>query len=98
MKDSKQPPVRPVPTAWLQAMESLMQVLDTLRGPGGCPWDAKQSVESLTPHLLEEAHELADAVARSDAAGTQEELGDLLMGVLMVARVASEDRGFHPGT
>lgn len=97
MTGANPPPARPVPADWVQALETLMQVLDTLRGPGGCPWDAKQSIESLTPHLVEEAHELADAVARGDSAGTQEELGDLLMGVLMVSRVASEDRGFDPG-
>jgi len=74
-----------------------MQVVDTLRGPGGCPWDAKQTVETLAPHLVEECHEMADAVARADMEGTCEELGDLLMGVLMVARVASEERGFDPG-
>ncbi len=72
-----------------------MQVVDTLRNPdGGCPWDVKQTVESLAPHLVEESHEMADAVARGDGTGTCEELGDLLMGVLMVGRVASEDRGF----
>jgi len=88
------PEERPVPEEQLQALARLMQVLDTLRSPGGCPWDAKQTVESLVPHLVEESHELADAVARGDMAAVQEELGDLLMGVLMVARVASEDRGF----
>jgi MazG family protein len=91
------PPKRPVPPQWLAQIETLMQVVDTLRGAGGCPWDAKQTVESLTPHLIEECHEMADAVARGNMAETCEELGDLLMGILMVARVASEDRGFDPG-
>ncbi len=90
------PEERPVPADWLAAVERLMQVVDTLRGPGGCPWDAKQTVETLAPHLVEECHEMVDAVARGNAADTCEELGDLLMGVLMVARVASEDRGFGP--
>ncbi|RMH02634.1 MAG: nucleoside triphosphate pyrophosphohydrolase [Planctomycetota bacterium] len=88
------PEEKPVPPDQLAAVERLIQVVDTLRSPGGCPWDAEQTVESLAPHLLEECHELADAVARGDDAGIREELGDLLMGVLMVARVASEDRGF----
>ena len=88
------PSEKPVPADWLAAVERLMQVVDTLRSPGGCPWDAKQTVESLAPHLVEECHEMADAVARGDAADTCEELGDLLMGVLMVGRVAGEDRGF----
>ncbi|MBC8329116.1 MAG: nucleoside triphosphate pyrophosphohydrolase [Planctomycetes bacterium] len=87
-------PEKPVPRDQLEAVERLIQIVDTLRSPGGCPWDAKQTVESLTPHLLEECHELADAVARRDDPGTREELGDLLMGVLMVSRVAAEDRGY----
>lgn len=88
------PPERPVPRELLAAVERLIQVVDTLRSPGGCPWDAKQSVESLVPHLLEECHELADATARRDAAAVREELGDLLMGIFMVSRVAADDRGF----
>ncbi|MCH2101830.1 MAG: nucleoside triphosphate pyrophosphohydrolase [Planctomycetes bacterium] len=92
---TNQPPVeKPVPTEWTAALERLMQVVDTLRSPGGCPWDQKQTVESLAPHLVEEAHEMADAVARGSHADTCEELGDLLMGVLMIGRVASEDRGY----
>lgn len=88
------PEERPVPAATLEAVARLIQVVDTLRSPGGCPWDQKQTVESLTPHLVEECHEMADAVARKDAGETCEELGDLMMGILMVARVAEEDRGF----
>ncbi|MHC4824631.1 MAG: nucleoside triphosphate pyrophosphohydrolase, partial [Planctomycetota bacterium] len=89
------PPVdRPVPPQILDALSNLYQVIDQLRSPGGCPWDIKQTVESLAPHLVEECHEMADAVARKDAGETCEELGDLLMGVMMVARVAEEDRGF----
>ena len=92
-----QPPVeKPVPAAWTAALERLMQVVDTLRSPGGCPWDQKQTVETLAPHLIEEAHEMADAVARGSHADTCEELGDLLMGILMIGRVASEDRGYDP--
>lgn len=92
---SEQKPVeKPVPQGWVEAVERLMQVVDTLRSPDGCPWDIKQTVESLAPHLVEESHEMADAVARGSAADTCEELGDLLMGVLMIGRVASEGRSF----
>lgn len=92
-----QPPVeKPVPADWTAALERLLQVVDTLRSPGGCPWDQKQTVETLAPHLIEEAHEMADAVARGSHADTCEELGDLLMGILMIGRVASEDRGYDP--
>lgn len=89
---------KPVPAAWTAALERLMQVVDTLRSPGGCPWDQKQTVETLAPHLVEEAHEMADAVARGSHADTAEELGDLLMGILMIGRVASEERGYDPAT
>ena len=88
------PEERPVPDDQRAALIRLLQVVDTLRSPGGCPWDAKQTVETLAPHLVEECHEMADAVARHDDDGIREELGDLLMGIFMVARVASEERGF----
>lgn len=88
------PDEKPVPPEVLEALGRLYQVVDTLRSPGGCPWDMKQTVETLAPHLVEECHEMADAVARADATDTCEELGDLMMGVMMVARVAEEDRGF----
>lgn len=94
MAEQKSPVEKPVPAAWTASVERLMQVVDTLRSPDGCPWDQKQTVESLAPHLVEEAHEMADAVARRSAADTCEELGDLLMGVLMIGRVAAEERGF----
>lgn len=94
MTEPTNPQERPVPAATLEAVARLIQVVDTLRSPGGCPWDQKQTVESLTPHLVEECHEMADAVARENAGDTCEELGDLMMGILMVARVAEEDRGF----
>jgi tetrapyrrole methylase family protein/MazG family protein len=90
------PPVeKPVPPEILEALGRIYQVVDTLRSPNGCPWDMKQTVETLAPHLVEECHEMADAVARKDSDNTCEELGDLLMGVMMVARVAEEDRGFN---
>lgn len=88
------PAEKPVPAEQLAALERLLQVIDTLRSPGGCDWDRKQTVETLAPHLIEECHEMADAVARGDMDATCGELGDLLMGVLMVCRVASEGRGF----
>ncbi len=88
------PRERPVPAAWLAALERLVQVVDTLRSPGGCPWDAGQTLETLAPHLIEEAHEAADAVARGSGDDTCEELGDLLMGVVMMSRVASEEDRF----
>ncbi|WP_233153739.1 MazG family protein [Kineosporia sp. R_H_3] len=70
----------------------LVAVMDTLRSPGGCPWDAEQTHESLLPYLLEESHEVMEAVELGDRAHLREELGDLLLQVAFHARVAQE----HP--
>lgn len=65
----------------------------TLRGEGGCPWDREQTLESLVPYLLEEAHEVAEAVADGPpGGGLRTELGDLLFLVLMMTTI-SEERG-----
>jgi XTP/dITP diphosphohydrolase len=66
----------------------LVAVMDTLRV--SCPWDARQTHESLTPHLLEETYEALDALASGDQAAVREELGDVLLQVLFHARVAQE--------
>ncbi|MGA0869392.1 MAG: nucleoside triphosphate pyrophosphohydrolase [Planctomycetota bacterium] len=78
----------------LAAVGSLLQVIARLRAPDGCPWDREQTTVSMGPHLLEEAHEAADAVRRGDDAETVEELGDVLMNVLMIAQIASEEARF----
>jgi XTP/dITP diphosphohydrolase len=64
--------------------------MDRLRSPGGCPWDAEQTHESLLPYLLEESYEVVDAVRSGDADHLREELGDLLLQVVFHARVAQE--------
>ncbi|HEY0118680.1 MAG TPA: MazG family protein [Cellulomonas sp.] len=69
----------------------LVAVMDRLRSPGGCPWDAAQTHASLLPYLLEESHELAEAVDAGDRAGMREELGDVLLQVVFHARLAQED-------
>lgn len=66
-------------------------VMDRLRSPGGCPWDAEQTHESLKPCLLEEAYEAYQAIEDGDDDELREELGDLLLQVLFHARVATED-------
>lgn len=71
----------------------LVQVMDALRSPGGCPWDAEQTHASLVPYALEEAFELAEAVETGDRAHLVEELGDLLLQVVFHARVAQDDPG-----
>ncbi|WP_421732532.1 MazG family protein [Cellulomonas sp.] len=74
------------------ALRALVGVMDRLRSPGGCPWDAQQTHESLVPFVLEEAHELAEAIETGDRPGLREELGDLLLQVVFHARIAAE----HP--
>lgn len=65
-------------------------VMDRLRSPGGCPWDAEQTHASLAPYAVEEAHELAEAAESGEVDHLREELGDLLLQVLFHARIAAE--------
>jgi XTP/dITP diphosphohydrolase len=69
----------------------LVAVMDRLRSPGGCPWDIEQTHESLLTYLLEEAHELVEAVECKDRDSLKEELGDVLLQVVFHARIANED-------
>jgi XTP/dITP diphosphohydrolase len=71
-------------------VRELVDVMDLLRSPGGCPWDAAQTHESLVPFALEEAHEVAEAIETGDRVGMREELGDLLLQVVFHARLAQE--------
>ncbi|MDQ2584651.1 MazG family protein [Saccharothrix yanglingensis] len=66
-------------------------VMDRLRSPGGCPWDAEQDHESLRQYLVEETYELLEAIEDGDRAALREELGDVLLQVLFHARIAAED-------
>lgn len=66
-------------------------VMDRLRSPGGCPWDAQQTHETLRRYLVEETYEVLDALDQGDRSALREELGDLLLQVLFHARVAAED-------
>ncbi len=73
------------------ALAELVAVVDRLRDPEtGCPWDLEQTHTSLIPYVLEEAHELADAIRHGDDHDLEEELGDLLLQVVLHARIASE--------
>ncbi len=71
----------------------LREVMDRLRSPGGCPWDAEQTHESLLKYLLEESYEYIEAVESNDREAMQEELGDVLLQVFFHARMAEEDPG-----
>jgi XTP/dITP diphosphohydrolase len=66
------------------------EIMDRLRSPGGCPWDAQQTHASLAPYLLEEAYETLEAIETADLSALREELGDLLLQVLFHARLAEE--------
>jgi XTP/dITP diphosphohydrolase len=68
----------------------LVAVMDRLRSPGGCPWDAEQTHESLLPYLLEETYETVEVIETGDLGGLREELGDLLLQVVFHARVGEE--------
>ena len=68
----------------------VVEVIDRLRSPGGCPWDAAQTHESLVPYLLEEAYETVDAIQSGNSTDLREELGDLLIQPLLHARLAVE--------
>jgi MazG family protein len=76
------------------AVERLLSIMDKLRDPGGCPWDREQTLRTLTPYLLEEAHEVIEAIEAGDAAHHREELGDLLFQVVFQARIAREEGKF----
>jgi MazG family protein len=69
----------------------VVRVMDRLRSPGGCPWDAQQTHESLASYLLEEAYETLDAIEDGDSAALREELGDVLLQVVFHARIAAEE-------
>jgi XTP/dITP diphosphohydrolase len=78
-------------------LDQLIAVLEHLRAPGGCAWDAEQTHESLTQYLVEEAHELIDAIERGTPDDVLEELGDVLYQVLFHADIAAA-RAEHPFT
>jgi MazG family protein len=78
----------------MTAFEKLCEIVAKLRAPGGCPWDREQTHESLLPALIEEAYEVAGAVRANDTANFREELGDLLLLILMHAEIASESGRF----
>ena len=81
--------------AKLSEMQRLLKIMAQLRDPqSGCPWDVKQTMESLTRYTIEEAYEVADAIATGDMHDIKDELGDLLFQVVFYAQIASESRAF----
>jgi XTP/dITP diphosphohydrolase len=82
---------RNVPPPSGESLLELIRVMDRLRSPGGCPWDAEQTHESLVSYLTEEAHEAVEAIETGDRAAVREELGDVLLQVMFHSRIAQED-------
>lgn len=79
----------------MDAFEELINVIDRLLGPEGCPWDREQTMSSIRHYLLEEASELIDAIDLEDNEHIKEELGDLFFHVLFLSRLAEKENRFH---
>ena len=74
--------------------EKLVEIMATLRGPNGCPWDKQQDRNTLKPMLVEETYEVLEAIDNNDTEGLSEELGDLLLHIVFQAQLGKEDGGF----
>ncbi len=79
---------------FILAFNNLVRIVKKLRGPSGCSWDREQTVESLSPFMLEEAYEVADAIAKGDMKLLRTELGDLLLHIIMSAEICDEQGEF----
>src|SRR5215469_3652084 len=87
-----------VPMTTGEKFERLVEIMATLRGPDGCPWDKQQDFNSLKPMLVEEVYEVLEAVENNDFEGLSEELGDLLLHVLFNAQLGKEAGRFDIDT
>src|SRR5712675_3708650 len=88
----------PRPMQVSRDISRLIDIMAALRTPGtGCPWDLEQNFASIAPYTIEEAYEVADAIARGDLGDLREELGDLLLQVVFHARMAQEQHAFAFG-
>ncbi len=81
----------------LDALARLLAIVDRLRAPDGCPWDREQTIASMAPSLVEEAFEAVEAIDRKDDGAVLEELGDIVMVVALISRIASESGRFDLG-
>src|SRR5690625_7403583 len=77
-----------IPTPDASGVREFLAVMNRVRSPGGCPWDAEQTQRSLTPHLLEEAYEVVEAIERGSRGDLREELGGVLLQGVFHARSA----------
>lgn len=76
------------------SFEALLELMATLRGDEGCPWDRRQTAKTLKPYVIEEAHEVIEAIDSGDPARVRDELGDLLFQVVFQARIGEENDQF----
>ncbi len=79
----------------IKELKNLIEVVAKLRAPDGCPWDREQTHKSLKPNMLEEAYETIDAIDSNDMDNLREELGDVLLQVVLHAQIASEEGAFN---
>jgi len=79
----------------LADFQKLIDVLESLLAPGGCEWDRKQTHQSLVPYLLEETHEVIEAIEKGDINSLKEELGDLMLHVIFQAKLAEIEGHFN---
>ena len=79
-----------------RSFDELVQLMQTLRGPNGCPWDRKQTLPSLKPFVIEESYEVVDAIDRDDRSSLAEELGDFLLQAVFIAELTREEGSFPP--
>jgi len=84
---------RPTGDPRLDAVARVLAIVDRLRAEDGCPWDREQTVASMAPSLIEEAHEAVEAIDHGDDRATREELGDLFMVIALIAKIAQQDGG-----
>jgi ATP diphosphatase len=87
------PPAPPTSTPGAE-LERLVEILQRLRSPGGCPWDREQTLATLSPFVLEEAHEVVDAIDRGDIETLRDEIGDLIFEGAFLAQLCAEDGSF----
>ena len=81
--------------ALLPAFQEFCSVIATLRSPEGCPWDRRQTLSTIKPYTLEETYELLEAIDADDNASIQEELGDVLLQVILDAQIAKDEERFE---
>lgn len=78
----------------MQSFDRLLEIADQLLGPNGCSWDKEQTLFSLEPYLLEETHELIEAIDLQDSSAMLEELGDVLYALVFIAKIAEQQGRF----